>query len=57
MLQGTTVVEAKVYPEPGADIIEWACPECKQNQKEYTYNIEDRKKLQCKRCGRTYTRT
>lgn len=56
MLQNITVVKAKLYPEPIADVIEWGCPECKQNQKEYTYHIEDRDKLQCKRCGSTFTR-
>lgn len=55
-LQKTTIVRAKIYPEPTADIIEWLCPECGQNQKEYTYHIEDRHELQCERCGSTFTR-
>lgn len=51
-----THVKAKVYPECKADVIEWDCPECEQHHKEYTYHIEDRRKLYCKRCGKTFTR-
>ena len=54
IMQKTTTVKAKVYPEPIADIIEWECPECRQNQKEYTYHLEGRNKLQCERCGKTF---
>ncbi len=56
MLQNITVVKANLYSEQIANVIEWGCTECKKNQKEYTYNIEDRYKLQCKRCGSTFTR-
>lgn len=56
ILQETTTVRAKVYSEPIAKIIEWECPECGQNQKEYTYHIKDRTELTCERCGKTFTR-
>ena len=55
-MQKTTTVKTKVYPEPIADVIEWKCPECGQNQKQYTYHIEDIDKLRCERCGKTFTR-
>ncbi len=50
--QKVTTVKTKVYPEPSLDVIEWECPECKQNQKQYTYRIKDKNKLQCERCGK-----
>ena len=45
MLQNTTIVKAKVYPEPIADVIEWKCPECEKeisstNKKQFNYNKE-----------------
>jgi len=55
VLQKIITVEAKVYPEPIADVIEWTCPGCKQHQKEYTYHIQDRNKVQCERCGKNFT--
>jgi len=55
-MQKTTAVKAKVYPEPIADVIEWECPECGQNQKQYTYHIKDIKKLHCERYEKTFTR-
>lgn len=54
--QEVTTVKAKVYPEPKLDVIEWKCPECKQNQKQYTYRIKDINKLQCENCGKIFTR-
>jgi len=54
VLQETTIVKVKVYPEPVADVIEWECPECKQNQKQYTYHIQDIKKVECERCGKSF---
>lgn len=56
IMQEVTTVKTKVYTEPTADVIEWECPECGQNQKQYTYHIRDIDKLQCERCGKTFTR-
>lgn len=56
IMQEVTTVKAQVYPEPIADVIEWECPECGQNQKQYTYHIKDIDKLHCERCGKTFTR-
>ena len=56
LMQKTTVVKAEVHPEQIPDVIEWDCPECKRHNKEVTYHIEDRKKLQCKSCGKIFTR-
>jgi len=56
IMQETTIVRAKIYPEPVVDVIEWECPECGQNQKEYTYHIEDRKELYCERCDKSFIR-
>ena len=56
IMQKATTVKAKVYPEPIADVIEWECPVCGQNQKQYTYHLEDIDKLHCERCGKTFTR-
>lgn len=55
-MQKTTTVKVKIYPEPIAGIVEWKCPECGQNQKQYTYNIKNIVKVQCERCGKTFTR-
>ncbi len=54
--QETSTVKAKVYPEPTCDVIEWKCPECEQNQKQYTYHIKDINELHCERCGKTFKR-
>ena len=56
IMQEVTTVKAKVYPEPTCNVIEWECPECGQNQKQFTYRIEDIDKLHCERCGKTFTR-
>lgn len=56
IMQKTTTVKVKVYPEPTAAVVEWKCPECGQNQKQYTYNIENIVKVQCERCGKTFTK-
>ena len=55
-MQEVTTVKTKIYPEPVADIIEWECPECGQNQKQYTYHVKDITKLQCERCGKIFER-
>lgn len=55
VMQKTTTVKAEVYPEPVADVIEWECPECEQNQKQYTYHIKNIDKLECERCGKDFT--
>ena len=49
--QKVTTVKAKVYCEPSLDVVEWKCPKCKQDQKQYTYRIKDNK-LQCENCGK-----
>ena len=56
IMQKTTTVKTEVYKEPIADVIEWECPECEQNQKQYTYHIEDIEKVTCERCGKSFTR-
>ena len=54
--QEVKTVKAKVYPETLPDVIEWECPVCKQNQKQYTYHLEDIDMLHCERCGESFTR-
>ena len=54
ILQKTTIVKVNVHPEQVANVIEWDCPECEQHNKEYTYHIKNRKKVECERCGKSF---
>ena len=56
IMQKTTTVEANIHPEQIADVIEWDCPGCERHNIEHTYHIEDRKKLECKSCGKSFIR-
>lgn len=56
MLQGTTVVKVEIKPETLPDLIKWECPECGFMNREYSHCAEERTELQCKFCGKTFTR-